>query len=76
MKGRYVSSDAAAIGGVIEQFMKDIDYIPSDVSVVITDTKPEKISDKVDLCPKCHSSNLKNESGCAACLDCGHSKCG
>jgi ribonucleoside-diphosphate reductase alpha chain len=76
MKGRYVPSDAAAIGGVIEQFMKDIGYIPSDASVVITDTKPEKISDKVDLCPKCHSSNLKNESGCSACLDCGHSKCG
>lgn len=27
-------------------------------------------------CPKCFSHNLKNESGCQTCLDCGHSKCG
>lgn len=76
IKGRYVPSDAAAIGAVIEQFMKDIDYIPSEQVIVLSDSTPEKVSDKVDLCPKCHSSNLKNESGCLACLDCGHSKCG
>jgi ribonucleoside-diphosphate reductase alpha chain len=76
IKGKYIPSDAAAIGGVIEQFMKDIDYIPNDTPVIISDVKPEKISDKVELCLKCHSSNMKNESGCLACLDCGHSKCG
>lgn len=27
-------------------------------------------------CPKCFSTNLKRESGCTQCLDCGHSKCG
>lgn len=27
-------------------------------------------------CPKCFSFNLKVESGCLTCLDCGHSKCG
>ena len=76
IKGKYVPSDAAAIGGVIEQFMKDIDYIPNDKAPIISDVKPEKVSDKVELCSKCHSSNMKNESGCLACLDCGHSKCG
>lgn len=76
IKGKYIPSDAAAIGGVIEQFMKDIDYIPSDKPMIISDVIPEKISDKVELCTKCHSSNMKNESGCLACLDCGHSKCG
>ena len=77
IKGRYVPSDAAAIGGVIEQFMKDIDYIPQDESLIVSDVKPEIVLDlKVELCPKCHSSNLKIEQGCSACLDCGHSKCG
>lgn len=76
IKGKYIPSDAAAIGGVIEQFMKDIDYIPNDKAPILSDVKPEKVSDKVELCPKCHSSNMKNESGCLACLDCGHSKCG
>tara|TARA_Y100000593_G_scaffold83521_1_gene157469 strand:+ start:5715 stop:8513 length:2799 start_codon:yes stop_codon:yes gene_type:complete len=27
-------------------------------------------------CPKCFSFNLKVESGCLTCMDCGHSKCG
>jgi ribonucleoside-diphosphate reductase alpha chain len=76
IKGRYVPSDAAAIGGVIEQFMKDIDYIPNDSVPIISNVKNEIIIEKVELCPKCHSSNLKVEQGCSACLDCGHSKCG
>ena len=28
------------------------------------------------LCPSCFSTNLRVESGCLACLDCGNSKCG
>jgi ribonucleoside-diphosphate reductase alpha chain len=75
IKGRYVPSDAAAIGGVIEQFMKDIDYIPQDEALIIPLAQP--VPDlKAQLCPKCHSSNMKIEQGCSACLDCGHSKCG
>ena len=27
-------------------------------------------------CPKCFSFNIKRESGCETCQDCGHSKCG
>jgi ribonucleoside-diphosphate reductase alpha chain len=27
-------------------------------------------------CPKCYSTNLRHESGCLTCNDCGHSKCG
>lgn len=27
------------------------------------------------FCPKCHSSNFKNETGCRICLDCLFSKC-
>jgi ribonucleoside-diphosphate reductase alpha chain len=82
VKGSYIPSDAAAIGRVIEEFMKDIDYIPSEGHIV---TNPETIAalqdsrngvvTKLEVCTNCHSINLKNESGCTACLDCGHSKC-
>ena len=75
IKGKYVPSDAAAIGGVIEQFMKEINYIPSEVEIV-PEVNQAQVIEKVELCPKCHSSNMKNESGCMACGDCGHSKCG
>jgi len=36
---------------------------------------PTEINPPV-FCPKCFSTNLKVESGCLACLDCGNSKCG
>ena len=75
IKGKYVPSDAAAIGGVIEQFMKEINYIPGEVEI-IPEINQAQVIEKVELCPKCHSSNMKNESGCMACGDCGHSKCG
>lgn len=75
IKGKYVPSDAAAIGGVIEQFMKEINYIPDEVEIV-PEVNQAQVIEKVELCPKCHSSNMKNESGCMACGDCGHSKCG
>lgn len=28
------------------------------------------------LCPSCNSANVKKESGCFVCKDCGHSSCG
>jgi len=80
IKGKYVPSDAAAIGGVIEQFMKDIDYISNEVQ--ITSIKDEPIPSKsVELvapilCTSCFGSNFKKEAGCETCIDCGHSKCG
>jgi len=76
VKGRYIPSDAAAIGGVIEEFMMEINYIPENVKVVSKAIPADVSVEKVELCSKCHSSNMKNESGCLACLDCGHSKCG
>ena len=79
IKGKYVPSDAAAIGGVIEQFMKEINYIPSEVQ--ITETKPLEApilvtSKNPELCSKCFGTQFKKEGGCETCLDCGHSKCG
>ena len=80
IKGKYIPSDAAAIGGVIEQFMKDIGYIQSDPQLIEATAKEvpiivEQIVAPI-LCTNCYGSNFKKESGCETCIDCGHSKCG
>lgn len=75
MNGSYVPSILAAIGNIIETFMYEISYIQIELK------QPEqKIQTlpftKVILCPKCHGSEFKKESGCEVCLSCGHSVCG
>lgn len=78
VKGQYMPSVVAAIGSVIEQFMKDIGYI-QDGTKVTEDTHEEvhvETLSRVELCPKCGSSNIHKTSGCETCADCGHSKCG
>lgn len=80
MDGKYVPSVLAAIGNVIEQFMKEIGYVSS--AEIVSDDPTSagyEISeprDTAQLCPKCFGSEFKNESGCETCLSCGHSKCG
>lgn len=79
MKGGYVPSILAAIGGVVEQHMKNIGYIPSDEPVDIVEAiqsdPVEQPSKAVLLCPKCGSSNYFKQGGCDTCYDCGHSGC-
>ena len=80
MKGKYVPSMLAAIGGIIENHMMRIGYIEGkEVSM----TKPTADEPPVmgtikapKACPNCHGYNFKSESGCEVCVDCGHSKCG
>ena len=80
--GKYVPSVLASIGGVIEQHMKAIGYIePLSPKLEAMVEKTEKLQEVIarqngTLCPKCSSSNVKNESGCFQCIDCGESKCG
>lgn len=80
MKGKYVPSMLAAIGGIIERHMMRIGYIEGkEVSM----TKPTADEPPVmglvkapKACPNCHGYSFKVESGCEVCVDCGHSKCG
>lgn len=67
MEGKYVPSIIAAIGNIIELHMISIGYLKGEIQA------PTGASGS---CPNCGSSNLKDESGCVTCLDCGHSKCG
>ena len=80
IKGKYVPSMLAAIGGIIENHMKRIGYIEgAEVSM----TKPTADEPPVmgmikapKACPNCHGYSFKSEGGCEVCVDCGHSKCG
>ena len=74
--GRYWHSTVAAIGEVIEMHMKRIGYIPDAYVSFTEEFKATQASAPGEPCPKCFSTNTKNESGCLTCLDCGHSKCG
>lgn len=79
MEGKYVPSVLAAIGNVIEQFMKEIGYVSSLEIVSDPQAAGYEISEPRDtahLCPKCFGSDFKMESGCETCISCGHSKCG
>jgi ribonucleoside-diphosphate reductase alpha chain len=89
--GKPVPSLVAAIGGVIERHMKNIGYWP-DFSKAMIPPELMRAESNTGLtaspgighfqkitgptCQKCFSTNVKNESGCFTCLDCGSSKCG
>jgi ribonucleoside-diphosphate reductase alpha chain len=85
-KGQYRPSVVAAIGQVLEDHMKAIGYIQSNLGVEALEraieAKVEAVSGVTPAmlggqnCPKCFGFNLKRENGCAVCLDCGYSQCG
>lgn len=84
MEGKYIPSLLAAIGGFIEQHMRDIGFL--------VDTKeshePEKkaqaekkaVGDQsgppMASCPRCGERTLMRQEGCDSCTSCGYSRCG
>ena len=77
VKGKYVPSVLAAIGQVVELHMQQIGYTEvGQLGVAPVGNTPVAESAPGEPCANCGSFNTKNENGCAACLDCGHSKCG
>ena len=79
MKGRYVPSILAAIGGVIERHLIEIGFIAGEGMGLSEDPAAERrIVGGVapSTCPSCGGFNLVMKEGCETCQDCGHSKCG
>ena len=79
MKGRYVPSILAAIGGVIERHMIEIGFIAGEGMSLSQDPVSEvRVVGGVapSTCPSCGGFNLQMRDGCETCMDCGHSKCG
>lgn len=85
MKGRYVPSLLAAIGGVIEQHMIEIGFL-NEPDARVTEEKPSDSGNVVRLdapgreprmraCPKCGTYALMRQEGCDSCTSCGYSKC-
>jgi len=80
MKGRYVPSILAAIGGVIERHLIEIGFIEGEGMGLATDPAAQAIAVGENhvvpsACPSCGSFNTAIKEGCEVCLDCGYSKC-
>ena len=80
MKGKYVPSILAAIGGVLEQHMVAIGFIEGEGKHLKVDPQAEVMvvgeAPRGKPCPSCGEYGMKMESGCASCTSCGYSKCG
>ncbi|MEM8698429.1 MAG: adenosylcobalamin-dependent ribonucleoside-diphosphate reductase [Pseudomonadota bacterium] len=79
MKGKYVPSILAAIGGVIERHLVEIGFIEGEGMGLAQDPASEAIAVggiAPATCPSCGSYALELKEGCEVCRDCGHSKCG
>ncbi len=80
--GRYVPSLLAAIGGVIEQHMMGIGFLPAPGArgEAMTEKARKAVGEgtgtRFRSCPKCGSPTLIRQEDCDTCTSCGYSKCG
>jgi len=85
VKGKYVPSLLAAIGGVIETHMIQIGFLPTPAST--EDAEGEAVPKAMAAgeasqahsllrqCPQCGEAALVKSEGCDTCTACGYSKC-
>ena len=79
MKGKYVPSILAAIGGVIEQHMIAIGFIEGEGMGLKSDPQADVVNlgaPKGKACSSCGSYEMRMVEGCMTCANCGYSKCG
>ncbi len=82
IKGKYVPSILAAIGGVIERHLIEIGFIGGEGLGLPEDPAARRAAAAVVggppvpvPCPRCGGFHIELREGCEICLDCGHSKC-
>jgi len=80
IKGKYVPSILAAIGGVIEQHMISIGFLEAagmglkgDPQSIVTEIT--QVNSRIS-CSSCGSFEVRKIEGCDTCVNCGYSKCG
>ncbi|KPP84254.1 MAG: adenosylcobalamin-dependent ribonucleoside-diphosphate reductase with TSCPD domain NrdJ2 [Rhodobacteraceae bacterium HLUCCA08] len=77
MKGKYVPSILAAIGGVIEKHLIAIGFLAGEGLGLKADPQADVVSMKPKVsCTSCGSFDMRMIEGCMTCASCGHSKCG
>jgi ribonucleoside-diphosphate reductase alpha chain len=70
--GRYVPSLLAAIGGVIERHMAQVQSAEAGAAAPTPSVRPFAGA----ACPRCGGFDLVRKEGCDTCFACGYSKCG
>ena len=79
MKGKYVPSILAAIGGVIEQHMITIGFIAGEGMGLKSDPQAQVVNlngGRGKACTSCGQYEMRMVEGCMTCGSCGYSKCG
>ncbi|WP_321366023.1 adenosylcobalamin-dependent ribonucleoside-diphosphate reductase [uncultured Celeribacter sp.] len=79
MKGKYIPSILAAIGGVIETHLVETGFIAGEGMGLKTDPQAEVAvmgeRPRGKACPSCGQYDMRMVEGCMTCASCGHSKC-
>ena len=79
VKGKYIPSILAAIGGVIEQHMISIGFLEGEGMGLKSDPQAQVVNmdaPRGKACPSCGQFDMVMIEGCMTCRSCGHSKCG
>ena len=79
IKGKYIPSILAAIGGVLETHMVAIGFLEGEGLGLKQDPQavmPAAASGKGKACSSCGQYDLRMVEGCMTCASCGYSKCG
>jgi ribonucleoside-diphosphate reductase alpha chain len=79
VKGKYIPSILAAIGGVIEQHLIAIGFLEGEGMGLKSDPKAAVVNldaPRGKACPSCGQFDMRMVEGCMTCASCGHSKCG
>jgi len=79
MKGKYVPSILAAIGGILEQHMIRTGFLAGEGMGLKVDPTAEVVNlggPRGPACPSCGEYDMRMVEGCMTCANCGHSKCG
>lgn len=78
MRGKYIPSILAAIGGVIEQHMIATGFIAGEGMGLKTDPQAQVVGlgeNRGAACGSCGQYELRMVEGCMTCGSCGYSKC-
>ncbi len=79
VKGKYIPSILAAIGGVIEQHMISIGFLEGEGMGLKSDPQAQVVNmdaPRGKACPSCGQFDMVMIESCMTCRSCGHSKCG